>query len=155
MLPDLPSKSKHVITDKNCKADKILDVSSPGINIASSGGFADISLSWWGTREHYQMLPTAMHYKPGEALSRSPFHPHPFLCHPHPNINIHGAAGPWRAEYIEPERRCRRGREGADKGWWKKVEWVGGELSEWVVEVKVAQHCAKGKVSNQTSQLLF
>lgn len=77
--------------------------------------------------------------------------PHSSLCHPHPNINIHRAAGPWRAEYIEPERRCRRGGEGADKGWWKKVEWVGG----WMVAVKVVQRCAKGKVSNQTITFLF
>lgn len=117
MLPDLLSKSKHVITDKNCKADKILEVSSPEINVASNERFTDSSLSRQGTHERYQMLPTVMHYKPGEAPSCSPFHPHHFLRHPHPYINIHGAAGPWRAEYIEPERRCRRGREGADKGW--------------------------------------
>lgn len=37
------------------------------------------------------------------------------------------------AEYIEPEKRCRRGGEGADKAWWKKVEWsgVGGWVGGW------------------------
>lgn len=43
MLPDLLSKSKHVITDKNCKADKILEVSSPEINVISNDRFADSS----------------------------------------------------------------------------------------------------------------
>lgn len=92
----------HFSTDKNYIGDKILDVSSPETNFASMVNLLTI--------EHYQMLPTAVHQKTGEIPPCSPFHPHSFLCHPHPNINIHGAAGPWRS-------RVHWAREEMQEGW--------------------------------------
>lgn len=81
----------------------------------------------------------------------------PFL-HPHPNINIHGATGGRRGEYIEPKTKCRKGRVevggggvggGADKGCQRKARWGGGGV------VKVARYGIEGKVSRHISQLLL
>lgn len=83
-------------------------------------------------------------------LPAAPSTPTPFSVIHILTLTFMGPLDRGEAEYIEPERRCRRGGEGADKAWWKKVEWSG-----WVVALKVAQHCATRKVNNQTSQLLF
>lgn len=94
------SEHAHLIPDRNADriADKILPVSSPERKLLHLR-----SVCWYQLilMRNRGMLPkrSPQHQKPGEIPSLQPPFPtpHPFLCHPHPNINIHGAAGPWRS----------------------------------------------------------
>lgn len=68
---------------------------------------------WLCSADQVKSLPVTMqptltptHNPPPSPLS---------LLHPRPNINIHGATGVWRAEYIEPATRCGDGGRGG--GW--------------------------------------
>ena len=109
---------------KKYKADKRLDVSSPETDFASGVNLV-INLYWGGTQEHYKrsqqlcikiqvrFLPAA----PSTPTSSSVIH---ILT-----LTFMEPLDRGKAEYIEPEKRCRRGGEGADKAWWKKVEWSG------------------------------
>lgn len=151
MFPDLPSKSKHLITDKNCKAENI------GCVISWNKHCTQRLIRWYQfiLMGNAWTLPNAPH---SYALqTRWGSFPQPLPPPPHSVIHIPTLTFMEPLDRGEPSTSSQRG----DAGGVERVliraggrKWSGW-VREWVVEVKVAQHCAKGKVSNQTSQLLF
>lgn len=120
----------HFITDKNYIGDKILDVSSPEANFAS---MVNLLISSYSDVEHRNTTKCSLQLCIKSQVRFLPAAP----STPIPSSTIHILTLTFmepldrgEAEYIEPEKRCRRGGEGADKAWWKKVEW--SEWSGWV-----------------------
>lgn len=127
MFPNLLSKFEytHFISDKNYTADKILDVSSPETNFTSLVNLLISSYSDVEHRSTTKSSPQLCMTNQVRLLLAAPSTPTPSSVIHILTLTFMEPLDRGEAEYIEPEKRCRRGGEGADKAWWKKVEWSG------------------------------